>query len=97
MEEVEVVSRSPQQIRNWMIDRLSRLTRVAPSEIDPREPIRRYGLDSVALVTFVTDLEKWLGYRFHGNPLDALDDYPILEALAAFLAEQTAADDKVTR
>jgi acyl carrier protein len=96
MEEVETVNHSAQQIQDWMIDRLSRLIRVAPGEIDPREAIRRYGLDSVALVTFVTDLEKWLGYHFSGNPLDALDDYPTLEALAVFLAEQTAAN-KVTR
>jgi acyl carrier protein len=96
MEEVEVVSRSAQQIQDWMLDRLGRLIRVAPGEIDPREPIRRYGLDSVALVTFITDLETWLGYRFDGNPLDALDDYPTLEALAAFLVEQ-AAGDKVTK
>jgi acyl carrier protein len=70
-----------------MADRLSRLTGVPAAELDPREPIRRYGLDSVALVAFATDLEEWLGYRFHGNPLD---EHPTLEALAAFLAEETA-------
>jgi acyl carrier protein len=69
-----------------MIKRLSRLTGVPPEEVDPREPIRRYGLDSVALVVFTTDLEAWLAYRFQGNPLE---DHPTLEALAAFLAEQT--------
>ena len=51
-----------------MIDRFSRLLHVAPQEIDPREPLRRFGLDSVALVTFITDLEKWLGYSFGGQP-----------------------------
>jgi acyl carrier protein len=70
-----------------MADRLSRLTGVPAPELDPREPIRRYGLDSVALVAFATDLEEWLGYRFHGNPLD---EHPTLESLAAFLAKETA-------
>jgi acyl carrier protein len=79
-----------------MIDRFSRLLHTAPEQIDPLEAIRRYGLDSVALVTFITDLEKWLGYSFEGNPLDALDDYPTLSALALYLAEQTAKDDQVT-
>jgi len=85
MEEIEVVRRSAQQIHDWMIDRLSRLIRVAPSAIDPREPIRRYGLDSVALVAFVTDLEEWLGYRFHDNPLD---EHATIASLASLLAEQ---------
>jgi myxalamid-type polyketide synthase MxaB len=87
MEEVEIVSRSPQQIQDWMIDRLSQLLDVAPQEIDPREPIRRYGPDSVALVAFIADLEEWLDYRFSSNPLT---DDSTLERLAAFLAEQTA-------
>jgi acyl carrier protein len=81
------VSRSAQEIRDWMIDRLSRLTGMAPQEMDPREPIQRYGLDSVALVAFATDLEGWLGYHFHANPLE---DHPTVEALAAFLAAETA-------
>jgi acyl carrier protein len=81
------VSRSAREIQEWMTGRLSRLTGVAPQEMNPREPIRRYGLDSVALVAFATDLEEWLGYRFRGNPLD---DHPTMEALAAFLAEETA-------
>jgi acyl carrier protein len=81
------------EIQTWMIDRLSRLAGMTPREMDPREPIRRYGLDSVALVTFVTDLEEWLGYRFHSNPLD---DHPTVEALAAFLAQETAKTAKQT-
>jgi acyl carrier protein len=81
------VSRSAEEIQAWMIDRLSRLLRIAPGELDPREPIVRYGLDSVALVAFAGDLEEWLGYRFDGNPLE---DHPTIEALAAFLAAETA-------
>jgi acyl carrier protein len=83
------VSRSAQEIQDWMAARLSRLTGVTPSEIDPHEPVPRYGLDSVALVAFVADLEDWLGYHFGANPLN---DHPTLAALAAFLAAQTAAD-----
>lgn len=54
------MTRSAQEIQEWMIERLSRLMGVPPRDIDPREPIRRYGLDSVALVNFTTDLEDWL-------------------------------------
>ena len=80
------MNHSAREIQDWMAGRLSRLTGVAPEELDPREDIRRYGLDSVALVVFTTDLEAWLGYRFEGNPLE---DHTTLESLAAFLAEQT--------
>jgi acyl carrier protein len=79
------VSRSAEEIQAWIIDRLGGLTGLAPAEIDPRAPLRRFGLDSVMLVSFATDLEEWLGYRFHSNPLD---DHPTIEALAAFLAEE---------
>jgi acyl carrier protein len=66
------------------------LTGVAPNELDPQEPIRRFGLDSVTLVAFSTDLEDWLGYQFRSNPLD---DHPTIAALAAFLATETARGD----
>ncbi len=92
------MTRSAKEIQDWMIERLSKLTGMPPQDIDPRAPIRRYGLDSVALVTFTTDLEDWLAthgkptgapprYRFHSNPLD---DHPTVEALAAFLVQEIA-------
>jgi acyl carrier protein len=80
------MSRSAQEIQDWIIDRVSRLTGVAPPEIDPHAPVLRYGLDSVALVALTTDLEAWLGYRFRANPLE---EHPTVEALAQFLAKQT--------
>ena len=87
------MSRSAQQIQDWMTNRLSHLLEVTPQEIDPHEPIRRYGLDSVTLVAFIADLEEWLGYRFRSNPLT---EDSTLETLAAFLAKETSADAGVT-
>jgi acyl carrier protein len=81
------MSRSAQEIQDGIIDRLSRLLGVAGEGIDPQQPIMSYGLDSVAVVAFATELEEWLGYRFHENPLEK---YPTVAALARFLAEQTA-------
>jgi acyl carrier protein len=79
------MSVSAEAIQDWIVARVSKLTGVAPEEIDPREPVSRYGLDSMAVVVLATDLEEWLGYRFHDNPLN---DYPTIEALSRFLAEQ---------
>lgn len=77
-----------------MMNRLCQLMEVPPQEIDPREPIRRYGIDSVTLVAFIADLEEWLGYRFSSNPLT---EDSTLETLATFLAKQTSADGGVTQ
>jgi len=42
------------------------------------------------VLALTADLGKWLGYRFEEDPLD---EYPTIDALAAFLAEETATND----
>lgn len=81
------MSRSQQEIRDWIVSRVSGLTGLAPGEVNVNEPLLRLGLDSVAVVALVAELEEWLGYRFRENPLDA---YPTIVALAKFLAGQVA-------
>jgi acyl carrier protein len=81
------VSPSAPEIQDWLVARVSALAEVPPDEVDVRAPLTRHGLDSVALVALAADLEKWLGYRFRENPLDA---HPTIEALARFLAEEVA-------
>jgi acyl carrier protein len=78
---------SEQQIQDWIVARVSALTDIPPEQVDPREPLIRHGLDSVAAITLTADLETWLGYRFRANPLE---DHPTIEALSRFLAEQVA-------
>ena len=75
------------EIQDWIVDRVSRLTDVPPEEVDVRASLTRHGLDSVALISLASDLEKWVGYRFRENPLDA---YPTIEALSQFLAAKVA-------
>jgi acyl carrier protein len=82
---------SAQEIQDWLVARISTLTGVAPADVDVRAPLTRHGLDSVALVALAADLEKWLGHRFRENPLDA---HPTIEALARFLADQVAAQER---
>jgi acyl carrier protein len=81
------VSRTAEEIESWLVERVGALTGVSADEVDPAAPLARHGLDSVAAITVIADLEKWLGYRFRENPLDR---YPTIEALARFLAEETA-------
>ena len=81
------MSRSAQEIEQWIVGRVSALTATPPREIDPHESLLRYGLDSVAVVGLVADLEAWVGYRFRENPLEA---HPTIASLAQFLAEQVS-------
>lgn len=85
------MTRSAEAIQDWIVGRVSALTDIPSEEIDVRQPFLRYGLDSVAVVRLAADLEQWLGYRFRENPLDA---HPTIEALARFLADQTAKADR---
>jgi acyl carrier protein len=82
------MTRSATEIQNWLVARISALTSVAPQEIDVQGPFLRYGLDSVATIALVADLETWLGSRFRENPLEA---HKTIESLAQYLAERSAA------
>jgi acyl carrier protein len=77
------VTRTADEIRDWLVARVSTLTGLPPAEVDPDAPLTRHGLDSVALIALTGEFERWLGYRFRENPLDR---YPTITALAGFLA-----------
>jgi acyl carrier protein len=85
MERSNQVTRTAEEIRQWLIERVSTLTGVPKNEVDPTAPLTRYGLDSVALISLTADFEKWLGYRFKENPLDR---HPTIDALADYLQNQ---------
>lgn len=78
------MSRSVAEIQDWLVTRISTVTGVPADEINVGEPVRRYGLDSVAVVTMIADLETWLGVRLRENPLD---EHPTVAALAQYLAQ----------
>jgi acyl carrier protein len=81
---------SAEEIQDWIVARVGSVTGVEPQAINVREPLLRYGLDSVAVVALASELEAWLGYRFRANPLD---EHPTIADLAQFLAEQAAPGD----
>jgi acyl carrier protein len=81
------VSRTADEIEHWLVERVATLTGAPADEVDPAAPLTRHGLDSVAAISLIADLEKWLGYRFRENPLE---QYPTIAALSRFLADETA-------
>jgi acyl carrier protein len=80
--------RSAEEIQAWIVERLARLLQCPPQAIDPRERLDRYGLDSVQIILFVTDLEQWLGQTITENPLN---EHPSIERLSQYLADRRSA------
>lgn len=78
---------SADAIREWLTRHLAERLHVAAGEIDPRAPLAGMNLDSMQFVVLVGELEDHLGCRFQDNPLI---DYPTIESLSAFLAEELA-------
>lgn len=76
-----------EEIQNWIVARISALTGLPREQIDPKEDMFRYGLDSIAVLKVATDLENWLGFRFKENPVEA---FFTISDLARYLAEQVA-------
>ena len=77
------MTRTADEIREWLVARVAAITGLLPAEVDPDAPLTRHGLDSVALIALVGEFEGWLGYRFRENPLD---HYPTITVLAEFLS-----------
>jgi acyl carrier protein len=88
VEEKANLTPSVAEIQNWLVARVSQLTKLHAAEIDLRAPLTRFGLDSVAVIALAADLEKWLNFRFRKNPLNAQST---IESFAHYLAEQVAA------
>lgn len=77
--------RSLDEIRNWLIARLSEILRIESDSIDIEAPFSTFGLSSVAGVELSGEIECWLGRPV--SPLLAYE-YPSIETLARCLADE---------
>lgn len=73
------------EIQDWLIARISEQLDIAPDEIDVREPLDSYGLDSAKAMLIANKAEKLLGFQL--SPI-LLWHYPTIEMLAERLAEE---------
>ncbi len=71
------------EIAAWMKSYLADLLEIDLAEIDDANSFDRYGLDLLASVGMIGDLEEWLGCEL--DPALA-SDYPSIRALARQLA-----------
>lgn len=74
---------SADDIQEWLIEQIARKLRIDPEKLDPREPLARYGLDSLSAVQTAGELESWLGRPV--SPV-LIYDHPTIESLACYLA-----------
>lgn len=78
---------SATEIQTWLMDNLSEQLGIEPDEIDIKEPLDSYGLDSAQAMLVMSKAQKVLGFEF--SPI-LLWHYPTIEALAERLAEESA-------
>jgi len=80
-----------ESLQTWLLTKLSEQLKMAVSEIDIREPLARYGLDSMIAVSLSGELETWLE-----RPLSPtiVYDYPSIQALSQYLAGEPSYSQK---
>jgi acyl carrier protein len=78
-------ARTEDEIRQWIVGKMCGPMRIDPADLNLDQPIVAHAIDSMQFVALVGELEDWLGCRFTDNPLI---DYPTVNALSKFLAEQ---------
>jgi acyl carrier protein len=71
------------ELQRFLIVEFARRMEVDPQLIDPRQPLERYGLDSLNALRLAVELEERIGCKL---PTTLLWDYSSIERLAHYLA-----------
>lgn len=74
------------EIRDWLRQAVQRELDVGTTLEDDR-PLADYGVESVTVIGLTGDLEDWLGLELDPT---MFFDHPTLDALAAYLAGESA-------
>jgi acyl carrier protein len=74
----------PAQVLNWLTLKFADWLEVPVEDLDSRQPISSYGLDSISAVTLSVQLEEELGIELDTA---VLWERPTLESLAEHLSE----------
>lgn len=71
-------------IADWLAARLALRLKLPLAQVDPREPLAHYGMDSALAVSLVEEVGRWLD-----EPLDPMLfwEHPTIERFAAHVAE----------
>ncbi len=88
-QKVPKLAQTPDAIQTWLLETISTRLHVPIEEINIKESLAHYGLDSEMATALSGELENWLGSSF---PATLVYDYPTIEALVRYLShtsEQT--------
>jgi acyl-CoA synthetase (AMP-forming)/AMP-acid ligase II/acyl carrier protein len=72
-------------IQAWLVSHLAVYLKLQPDEIDIRESLAHYGLDSSVAITLTGELADWLGCQLEPT---LFWEYPSIEVLAEYLAKE---------
>ncbi|MBW4554942.1 MAG: acyl carrier protein [Trichormus sp. ATA11-4-KO1] len=79
-----------EEIQAWLVSCIAEQLSVEPDEIDVKEPLDSYGLDSVQAILLANKAEKLLGFKL--SPM-LLWHYPTIALLAKRLVEELETSD----
>ncbi|MFL6335772.1 MAG: type I polyketide synthase, partial [Pyrinomonadaceae bacterium] len=71
-----------EEICDWLVSQIAAELGTDPRQVSVQKPFAQYGLDSVAAVSLISDLEDWLGRELEPT---LIWDYPNVESLARYL------------
>ena len=74
-------------VKQWLIAYIADMLEFERSEVNPKLPLGRYGLDSTAAVGLTGDLGNWLGCDIDPQ---VLYEHKSIDALAAFVTANHA-------
>ena len=80
-----------QQIEQWLFERVSTEIRRQAQQISPDTSLLEYGIDSVAAVSIMADLEDFLEQLLDPN---LFYEYPTIRGLSTRLADSADASEK---
>jgi acyl carrier protein len=81
--DAQVPPLTEKHIQDRIVSQMAAELNISPQSIDVTEPFNRYGLDSLAAVHLMADLEEWLGIEL--SPTLPYE-YPTAQALAEHLS-----------
>ena len=79
-----------QAVEAWLTNRIAQRLQIAPAEIDLKEPLASYGLDSLQVIEMSSELEAWLKQPVVPT---IVYDFPTIKALARQLVSADAIAD----
>jgi acyl carrier protein len=75
--------RTSEEIREWLVARVAKLSGMDASRIQTGEALQTYGVTSVRLIEMSGELEEWLGVTV--DPA-IFWEHPTIDGMAAHLA-----------